>query len=1214
VLGARSRQKKPIVAYLKRAGDGSVLYFEEVRTDRRHLAALTLRKYPATINAEAIVSTLHPNAQGDGGNVLRILPGPGGRQPSSSQNAAPAPANAPQRQPAPQPTTAPDIEASSAPGRENATGSAYVGMYQSAGAPAQPVPFTIGGRTHDAAKPAEPIRREHIMAELQRAFGVKVYQGKPFKAPKAVLGFHMPKTGQVRVRKHNDLEVTAHEVFHWLEREFPTLRKLYHQSKFHGELTSISYDAKKIAEGFAEFGRLFMTKETEAVAKAPDFYDAFIAEAKALGIEQKLARVQFQMHQWYLQGAEARAQSKIGATPPGLRQRIDALLDGWGDRALQSVVDRVHSIKVVEREVTGRVGSVYESVRLLAGARNIANQFMNYGTLRWAPNGDLEFSGEGLKQIFEPVGEHLDDAMAYFVGRRAAELATYGKENLFTKDEITALITKGQQSPKAAEIRTAFYKYQEYTKRLMDFAMQSGIVSAETRAKWESMYKNYVPFYRVAESLGAETFGAQSGKRAAASVFKRLTGGTANLNDTLENIALNTSLIVHASLKNQAKRQLFSMIQSNRKGARYAVKVPTSTKVVNVQMMQVENTLRKLVDEAKTRMADPGASAADKLHYLQVAQALDVLTGATNQHGGAALDDMQGQATFFTTGHPPNIEEVDSVLIDGKRVWFQIGDPMLWKTLQEINHPRPQALVEQALALPKRMLTYGVTVTPEFQIANLLRDSFQAYTLSKGGQWPVVDSVAAFRDMFTESEAFKDFLANGGGFGNAISDETKRLRLNLHRLDKNHVLDTPAKIADFWAQWGQSFELATRLAEYKRLRAKGATKRQAAFAGREISSDFAMRGTSEFVRFFTNSVPFLGARLQGLYRMERELFERNGRQTWNGEHAARFAARSLLGVTLPALILYAINKDDEDYQALPEETRMLYWAIKIPGTDNFALIPKPFEVGAIFSTIPEAMWRAMAEKHPKALMDAALFTLANTFAFDPEPQLVKPLIDVFYRNKYWTGAPIVPRSLENVEPQEQFRPWTAQSMVAIGKAFGVSPLKLEALVNGYLGTIGQYTMMGADSLVTTPGAGEDPASKLSTLPIFRRFLREAPYRRTSYETRFYDLSDQVTQVVATAAKIRRENRADDLEHYLGQDEKMQLFAMEGVSKRVSDAARDIDASMRAIRSDPLMPGEQKTAEMDKLQAEQNQLFREAVQALDTPALDRFRDVLEGKSP
>lgn len=197
VLGARSRQNRPNVAYMKRAGDGSVLYFEEMRTGRKHLAALTLRKYPATMNAEAIVSTLHPNAQSDGGIVLRILPGPGSRQTLSSQNAAPAPSNASQLKAMPLPAADHDVEASSSPEREHAAGVAYVGMYQSAGAPAQPAPFAIGGQTYDSKAPAEPIRREHIMAELA-TYGKENLFTKDEVTALIAKGQQGPKSAEIR--------------------------------------------------------------------------------------------------------------------------------------------------------------------------------------------------------------------------------------------------------------------------------------------------------------------------------------------------------------------------------------------------------------------------------------------------------------------------------------------------------------------------------------------------------------------------------------------------------------------------------------------------------------------------------------------------------------------------------------------------------------------------------------------------------------------------------------------------------------------------------------------------------------------------------------------------------------------------------------------------------------------------------------------------------
>lgn len=76
LFGTKNRLGKEQVVYLKKLPDGSTLYLEEVRTGRRELAAVSLRKYPATMNAESILSTLDPNAQGDGGSLI-VVDGPG---------------------------------------------------------------------------------------------------------------------------------------------------------------------------------------------------------------------------------------------------------------------------------------------------------------------------------------------------------------------------------------------------------------------------------------------------------------------------------------------------------------------------------------------------------------------------------------------------------------------------------------------------------------------------------------------------------------------------------------------------------------------------------------------------------------------------------------------------------------------------------------------------------------------------------------------------------------------------------------------------------------------------------------------------------------------------------------------------------------------------------------------------------------------------------
>ena len=70
VLGAKNPRKQDLVGYLKRLADGSILYFEEVRTGGKALAMASMRKYPSATDFEAIVHRIVPSyAQGDTGDV-----------------------------------------------------------------------------------------------------------------------------------------------------------------------------------------------------------------------------------------------------------------------------------------------------------------------------------------------------------------------------------------------------------------------------------------------------------------------------------------------------------------------------------------------------------------------------------------------------------------------------------------------------------------------------------------------------------------------------------------------------------------------------------------------------------------------------------------------------------------------------------------------------------------------------------------------------------------------------------------------------------------------------------------------------------------------------------------------------------------------------------------------------------------------------------------
>jgi hypothetical protein len=73
VTGAKGRRGEDLIGYLKKMEDGTTLYIEEARRGRRKLAAVSMRKYPATADSLGIAKTINPNVRDDGGNAVKIV-------------------------------------------------------------------------------------------------------------------------------------------------------------------------------------------------------------------------------------------------------------------------------------------------------------------------------------------------------------------------------------------------------------------------------------------------------------------------------------------------------------------------------------------------------------------------------------------------------------------------------------------------------------------------------------------------------------------------------------------------------------------------------------------------------------------------------------------------------------------------------------------------------------------------------------------------------------------------------------------------------------------------------------------------------------------------------------------------------------------------------------------------------------------------------------
>ena len=462
----------------------------------------------------------------------------------------------------------------------------------------------------------------------------------------------------------------------------------------------------------------------------------------------------------------------------------------------------------------------------------------------------------------------------------------------------------------------------------------------------------------------------------------------------------------------------------------------------------------------------------------------------------------------------------------------------------------------------------------------------------------------ALRIVFSRMEkdpAYIDMLLNGGGFANRSQGLQAQRK----------VIVDPTRMAAAYDRFMGRFENANRLAEYKSNIEAGETPRRAALASREISTDFAMRGSAEATRWLAIAVPFLNARVQGLYRVKRQ-FDRK-------DLAVSYALRgmALAGATLA---LYAYNRDDDRYKELPEDIKDLYWVFFTgTGEDEYFLLPKPFESGMLFATIPERMMEYAREENGEEFADALLWMFLQTFNMDMTPQVFQPWQDLA-ANKNFTGAPIVPNYLKNVEPTEQYTYYTSEAVIAAAQAAGMSPIKMEYVLRGYLGTLGTYGIAAADAMITAtvdpetarfgerPSRGDTWRENIVVKALIDPLVNEGPPRRTKYKTDLWEMIREAEKVAQTVALHERRN-IEQIETYLNDPEKMVQYGTDPILNGARLQMNEIRVKMDLIRGAPPEEynADEKRQMIWELTREANKTAREA-----SIAIKRAQDEEEAK--
>lgn len=1054
---------------------------------------------------------------------------------------------------------------------------------------------------------AKEVRgRYEIIKFLEERLNAVIRYGRlPMR--KDIPGAFWPKPEMIRLRFGQDVAVAAHELGHFMEK-IMFMNKMGRSKllpkegrelirRFRADLLEMAQEHRKpsIHEGWAEFFRFYVTNPSrlESQPQLRDFIDNLL-KVHAPEVRNALLTAREDYQRWLNAPASARVLSEISFDPKKdrelswhrwysnffddmhpIRVIVDEMNEMEMGRRIQAREAEIERARVqreplpekltrrkLRKELTAK-NDPYVMYRLLRGWRGKADYFIDHGTLHFDLPVDIKLGirGKGLKEILAPVWGRRKDFTVYAVARRANELRKRGLEGAWDAETIK----QAHKEQDNQVFRTAFDELQVYFTHLLEYVQASGGLSPEQLAIIKKMNQEYIPFHRLLEGEeGGPSYSLGLHKTANLSApLKRIGSSKRALIDPLESIVKNTYMLISWAERNHAARFLANFATTKHGMGRYFEKVTRKKVPIRVGVGEV---LKK---------SEFGGIIVKAMEEAE----LDDI-----------LEDMEKEVVAIFR---PKIWERGGNLINiwenGKLVLYQVH-PDLYRAMMGTEREMATAL-GRVMRWPASTLRAGATLTWSFMLRNPGRDQVSALMNTRYGYAPVIDLIRGIYNAVGRTELYWDFKAAGASYSSLVSLDRKYLQGGKQGGVRYHMR-TPVRHLGFLAlnpiealrAMSELGEQATRIGEFRKGLIKEAglkgtlmgVKRgpgqpavgraaagAAAYSAREVTLDFQRIGAK--VTAWNQIAAFWNAGLQGLDRTPR---------AWKAR-PFYYTMAVISGITLPSLLLYWVNHDDERYKALPQWVKDLYWVILTEKT--VYLIPKPFEMGIIFGTYPERLARYVLEDDPHAF-DGLISTTVRALP-NPIPTAVLPLIENIANYSFFFERPLVPRGEQELEPWMQYGAYTSEMAKGVGRGLNISPRKIENLVRAYTGGLGTSVMRAPDVLLRKEGPKPARTFLETVLPmavINPWTMQAAPIER------FYNRYEEARTAKNTHTRMHKLGQFAEAKTFMAVKSNRDKIARLKYYRKVAQRLQALRERYRRTGQSQILSAQKKRERMDQL--------------------------------
>ena len=554
------------------------------------------------------------------------------------------------------------------------------------------------------------------------------------------------------------------------------------------------------------------------------------------------------------------------------------------------------------------------------------------------------------------------------------------------------------------------------------------------------------------------------------------------------------------------------------------------------------------------------------------------------------------------------------IMRNGEDTYYELSDPAALAAFR--GYEAAQGAIVSVLKSPANLLRKTITLNPVFSLTQLPQDSFRAF-ISGGLKNPyaifprVMSNFA--KGFFSPSETAKELYKYGiRGISSGLPTEaSENIRRKLGYYDKG--------AGGVWTQFVDGLERisaasdeAVRTALYELTLEEGGSQVMALRRAREIIN-FDTQGAGATSSFFRQTVPFMGVWMNDLNNLYKGLVLGSARLS-EGEQAATRAAIVYRGMQVAALtVLYTLMVgDDDDYKKLNDDVRNR--SLILPGTG--VRIPIPNDgIGFLFKVIPEEVTRmVMAEgiesDDAGAKMGRALWNgLTNVGSFENiipvvGSPLAKTFVELTLNKSFYTGNPVVGKSKENLEPENQYTESTSEIAKQLGAALNISPIKLDYLVRGLTAQVGGSVLAVSNSLFHAASGKVTPSwsGDIKDIPLLGAFGYSRKDKSDLED--YYELRHVVDKVSRTYKDMISAGRGKEAIEYITDPTNQKAYALRKLQSRIDDDLAKYRKLEKLIYSNQNLTSEEMRLQLNKL----DELRTKYLQSLRLPKLRAFAEI------